>query len=200
MPKMRKSKKKIILFLSFLILCIAMVVLKRKINLENLAQMQAKGGMKVAKWSFLVNGGSSSITNINLTNSYKENTLVENRIAPGTKGSFDIVIDTTHSEVGVNYEVTFINEKAKPHNLQFTYDNHTVSTMKELEPFLTGIIEADKKEKIKTMTIMWKWPYETGNSAKEKEIQDAKDTQNGIELEQYQFDILITGRQVKPIT
>lgn len=162
--------------------------------------MEGKGVIEVAKWAFLVNGQTSSITNLNLSKTYRQDTLVENTIAPGTSGSFDVQIDATGSEVGIDYEVIFQNEKSKPQNMQFTYDNHTVNSIKELEPFLTGSIQANSQEKVKTMTITWNWPYETAKTLAEEKLQDTEDTQDGKSLEQYSFDIVVTGKQVEPIS
>ena len=50
------------------------------------------------------------------------------------------------------------------------------------------------------MTIEWNWPYETGNLENEKSIQDEEDTNDGKLLEQYKFDIVVTGTQVKPVS
>lgn len=195
---MKKSKKKIILFILLLILLIFISLMGGNSYSKYLSKVDGKGVIQVAKWAFLVNGQTASITNLNLAQSYNSETLVANRIAPGTSGSFDIVIDTTGSEVGINYDVIFANEKGKPQNLQFIYENNIVNTVKELEPYLTGTIDANSDEKIKTMTIQWIWPYETGDTENQKVLQDKEDTQDGQNLENYQFDIVITGTQVEP--
>lgn len=196
---MKKSKKKIILFVLLLLLLAFVLLLVGGSYSRYLTQVEGKGVIQIAKWAFLVNGQTATITNLNLANTYHSDTLVENRIAPGTNGSFDIIIDTTGSEVGIDYEVKFTNEQSKPQNLQFSYDGHKANTIKELEEFLKGTVEANSKEKIKTMTIEWNWPYETGNVPNEKILADTKDTQDGKALQQYQFDITITGTQVQPV-
>ena len=197
---MKKSKKRIILFIILILLIIFMALLSGGSYSKYLTQVNGKGVIEVAKWAFLVNGETASVTNINLAKTYKAETLAENTIAPGTNGSFDIKIDATGSEVGIDYKVVFQNEENKPQNLQFTYDGHTVNTIKELEQFLKGTIEANSSEKIKIMTIEWNWPYETGNLENEKSIQDEEDTNDGKLLEQYKFDIVVTGTQVKPVS
>lgn len=196
---MKKSKKRIILLILLLILLVFMFLLGGGSYSKYLTQVEGKGVIEVAKWAFLVNGQTASITNINLAKTYKAETLAENTIAPGTSGSFDIKIDTTGSEVGINYDVKFENEKNKPQNLNFTYDGHTVSTIKDLEQYLKGTIEANSNEKVKIMTIEWNWPYETGNIADEKALQDVEDTNDGKLLNEYSFDIIVTGTQVNPI-
>lgn len=195
---MKKSKKKVILLVLLLIVLIFMFLLGGGSYSKYLTQVEGKGVIEVAKWAFLVNGETASITNINLANTYKEETLTKNTIAPGTNGSFDIKIDATGSDVGINYDVIFENETNKPQNLKFTYDGNTVSSIKELETFLKGTIEANSTEKVKIMTIEWTWPYETGSSAEEKGLQDIEDTNDGKLLEQYKFDIIVTGTQVEP--
>lgn len=163
-----------------------------------LTQVEGKSVIQVAKWAFLVNGQTASITNIDLAKTYNADTLVENTIAPGTSGSFDIEIDATGSEVGINYEVSFANEKNKPQNLQFTYEGNTVNFVKELEQFLSGTIAANSEQKKKLITIYWEWPYETGETEEEKKIQNEEDTEDGKTLAEYQFDVIVTGKQVEP--
>lgn len=197
---MKKSKKKIILFILLIVLIIFMFLLAGGSYSKYLTQIEGKGVIEVAKWAFLVNGETASITNINLAKTYMPETLAENTIAPGTSGSFDIKIDTTGSNVGINYDVKFENENNKPQNLKYNYNGHTVSTIKELEPFLTGIIDANSSEKIKIMTIEWIWPYETGVIQEEKVVQDIEDTQDGKLLKEYSFDVIVTGRQVEPLS
>ena len=194
---MKKSKKKIFLLL-LLILFISIILLLSNSYSKYITQINGKGVIEVAKWAFLVNGQTASITNLNLSNTYNSNTLVSNKIAPGTSGSFDIIIDTTGSDVGIDYKVNFENEINKPNNLIFVYDGHTVNNVKELEQFLQGNINADAENKIKTMTIEWKWKYQTGTTTEEIIIQDKEDTDDGKKLSKYQFDIIITGTQVEP--
>ena len=196
---MKKSKKRIILLIILLILLVFTFLLGGGSYSKYITQVEGKGVIEVAKWAFLVNGETASITNINLAKTHKPETLAQNTIAPGTKGSFDIKIDTTGSEVGINYDVKFQNEKSKPQNLIFTYNGQVATNIKELEQHLIGTIEADSNEKVKIMTIEWNWPYETGNTSNEKLVQDIEDTNDGKLLEQYSFDIIVTGTQVNPI-
>lgn len=191
------KKQKIILIVLFLI--ISAILLFGYSYSKYITQVNGKGVIDVAKWAFLVNGETASITNLNLAQTYRADTLVANKIAPGTKGSFDIVIDTTGSDVGIDYNVAFTNEVSKPSNLKFSYEGNTANSVKELEQFLQGTIAANAEEKIKTMTIEWEWKYETGTTEEEIINYDKKDTTDGKSLEQYQFDIIVTGSQVEPV-
>ena len=196
---MKKNKKRIILITLLLLVLALMIILGKGSYSKYLTQVNGKGVIEVAKWAFLVNGETASITNIDLAKTYTPETLAQNTIAPGTRGSFDIKIDTTGSEVGINYDVKFKNENSKPQNLKYIYNGHIVSTIKELEPFLIGTIDANSNEKVKIMTIEWNWPYETGSSETEIIAQDVEDTNDGKLLENYSFDIIVTGTQVEPV-
>lgn len=193
-----KTKKKI-LFLLLLISTIVLVLMGKSYS-KYISQINGKGIIDVAKWAFSVNGQTSSITNLELLKTYDVSTLKDNQIAPGTSGSFDIVIDTTGSEVAIDYKVEFLNETNKPSNLEFKYQENKVSSIKELEEFLKGSIPLDAEEKIKTMKIEWEWKYETGETKEDIVEKDKQDTKDGKELEKYQFDIVITGTQVEPLS
>ena len=125
-------------------------------------------------------------------------TLVNNKIAPGTTGDFSIIVDATDSEVGVDYNVTFENEKQKPTNLKFIYENVEYSSIQELEDVLQGTINANDENKEKTLHITWKWEYETGDTKEEISNNDKIDTQEGIQDLNYTFDVVVTGTQVTP--
>lgn len=193
---MRKNHKKILII--FILLILILLALLGHTYSRYITTINGKGIIEVAKWAFIVNGENSSTTNIKLAQTYNPNTLVENRIAPGTKGSFDIVIDTTGSEVGIDYCVKFENENNKPKNMEFSYGDLTVKSIKELEDVLKGNISADTQDKVKTLTINWQWKYETGSTKEEIETNDAKDTQDAKLLSQFQFDIIVVGTQVEP--
>lgn len=192
----RKMKKIVILVVILLIVAITLIAGKSYSKYIN--EVYGKGIIKVADWSFIVNGESTKITNINLANTYKKETLKENTIAPGTQGSFNIAIDANGSEVGIEYTVIFENETDKPSNLKFIYGETTVNSIKELEPLLKGKIQAGDSEKIRTMEIKWIWQYETGDNENQIEENNKKDTQDGKLLENYKFDVVIQGNQIEP--
>lgn len=196
MKKQKNIKKKILILL--ILLLIILVTLLGNTYSKYITKVEGKGVIQVAKWAFLVNGQTATMTNINLAQTYNASTLIANRIAPGTRGSFDIVIDATGSEVEIDYDVKFLNQNNKPTNLKFNYNGNIVSSINELEQFLNGNIPANSNEKIKTFTIEWFWNYETGNTKEEIASYDAKDTQDGKTLDKYSFDVVVTGRQVEP--
>lgn len=152
------------------------------------------GETQVAKWSFKVNNETEEFATIKLADTYDKSTLLNGKIAPGTKGSFDIIIDATDSEVGVKYEVDFQNETNKPTNLKFKYNDESLEKIEDLEEYFTDIIDADDTNKVRTMTVNWEWLYETDDATENDKI----DTEEGLEALDYSFDIIVTGTQVEP--
>ena len=59
------------------------------------------------------------------------------------------------------------------------------------------ITENDETKKI-SIPIQWKWEYETGNDEGLRETEDREDTEDGKMLQNYNFDIIVTGTQVLP--
>ena len=159
--------------------------------------VSGNGETQVAKWSFKVNSETEEFATIRLADTYDANTLTQGKIAPGTKGKFDINIDATGAEVGVKYVVDFEDETNKPTNLIFKSGNKSASTIEELEEVLTDTINADDTNKTRTLTVEWEWPYETktGNGiAKNDEV----DTSEGLNALDYTVKLKVTGTQVVP--
>lgn len=121
-------------------------------------QVTGVGNAEIAKWFFKVNGTEEKIANIDLGKTQDEQTLLNGKIAPGTSGKFDIIIDASEAEVGVEYKVSFQNEGKKPTNLQFEFQGKQFNSLKDLESELAGNIAANSPEKIKNITINWAWP------------------------------------------
>lgn len=155
------------------------------------------GETQVAKWSFKVNSETEEFATIRLADTYDASTLTNGKIAPGSKGSFDLEIDATEAEVGVKYVVDFEEETNKPTNLIFKSGSKSTSTIEELEDVLTDTINADDENRTRTLTVEWEWPYETENNggiAQNDEI----DTEDGLNALEYTFGVKVTGTQVIP--
>lgn len=161
-------------------------------------KVSGDGETEIAKWSFKVNQETEEFATIKLADTYDKTTLLNGKIAPGAKGSFDLIIDATDSEVGVKYDVDFLEETNKPTNLIFKSGNKTVSTIEELESVLTDTINADDTNKVRTLTINWEWPYETTTS-NTISSNDKIDTDEGLQALEYSFKVVVTGTQVQPI-
>ena len=160
------------------------------------ARLKGEGVAQVATWKFKVNNQEEQVQTINLQSSYNNGTLVGNKMAPGTNGKFEIIVDGTGSDVGIFYTIDFINEKNKPQNLKFIYDNTQYSSITELTKVLSGVINSNEKEKRKVFTISWEWKYETGNTKEEIIKNDKIDTRDGENISNYTFDIIVSGNQI----
>lgn len=193
---MKKNKK--VLIIALVLLAITLSFIGGRTFSKYIAEVNGSGTADIANWVFKVNGQEDSVQNVNLLSTYNNETLVNNKVAPGTSGSFNIVIDATGSEVGVDYNVTFLNESEKPQNLVFMYDDTKYSTIQDLQQDLSGTINANDENKTRTITIDWEWQYETGNNENEIAQNDEIDTQNAKQIENYNFDIRVTGTQVTP--
>lgn len=157
----------------------------------------AKGGGQadIAKWSFTVGTESEQIENIKLVNTVDKDTLLNGKIAPGTSGEFFINLDATGSEVGVDYEVKFSNEKNKPSNIKFSYGGKQYNSLSEITD-IKGTIGVGESHKSRRIQILWNWNYETG-TAEEITENDILDTQEGIADLNYTFDVSVIGTQSK---
>ena len=163
-----------------------------------MSKVTGKGTADIASWSFKVNENEEKMQTISLKSKTNNSTLLNNKIAPGTEGEFQIKLDATGSDVGINYIVKFENETHKPTNLKFMYDGKTYNSLSELQKDLTGVINADEQEKTKVLTVGWSWKYETGSTQTEITASDLIDTKEAKEIKNYTFDVVISGTQIAP--
>ena len=191
------KKKKILLIVAILLVILVSFFCGRAFA-KYKAEVKGSGTAEIANWVFKVNGKEDQIQKIDLLSTYDNETLIDNKIAPGTSGKFDIILDATGSDVGVNYQVKFLNESEKPQNLIFVYDNNEYSTIQDLEQNLTGTIDANEENKKRTITIEWKWKYETGSTEEEINQNDIIDTETAKQIRNYTFDVNVIGIQVEP--
>lgn len=193
---MSKSKK--IVLIIFAIIAIILSFVGGHAYAKYMSRVTGHGTADIASWSFKVNEKEEQMQTISLKSTINNSTLLNNKIAPGTEGEFQIKLDATNSEVGVNYAIKFENETQKPTNLKFTYEGKTYSSLADLQKALTGIINANEQNKTKTLTIGWNWKYQTGNTTEEISASDIIDTRDGKTIDNYSFDIIVSGTQVMP--
>lgn len=192
------TKKKKVLVVLAILAVILLAFIGGQAYAKYVSEVRGNGIAEVATWNFKVNGQNEQVEEINLASTCDNETLVNNKIAPGTSGSFNIIVDATGSEVGINYNITFTEENNKPQNLKFEYNNIEYNSIKDLEEDLSGTINANDENKTKTLNVKWKWEYETGSNPGEITNNDLVDTKNGQEIENYTFDVVVTGTQVQP--
>ena len=191
------TKKKVLVILAILTAVIVSFVGGQSYS-KYISEVKGEGTAEVAGWSFKVNGSDSQVQTISLASTVNNKTLVDNKIAPGTSGSFNILVDCTGSDVGINYNIQFTNETSKPTNLKFTYENVEYNSVTELANALTGVINANDENKTKTLNVKWNWKYETGSNDAEISSNDKIDTQNAKAIQNYQFNVIVSGTQVIP--
>lgn len=190
-------KKKVIIIIAILAAIILSFIGGQTYS-KYVTEVRGDGTAQIATWDFKVNGQKEEVQTISLGSTYDSSTLVNGKIAPGTEGNFQIKVDATGSDVGIDYKIKFSDETNKPANLKFYYQEVEYNSVLELGENLSGTINADDENKSKTFDIKWKWNYETGSNPTEVASNDKIDTQNAQEITNYEFDVIVSGTQVVP--
>ena len=120
---------------------------------------------------------------INLTDTVDNETLVYEKIAPGTSGGFEILLNANQN---MSYKIEFESTNEKPNNLQFytKEGGKRYSTLEELGENLTGEILENEEE---IVPIYWEWKYETNQE------QNKQDTLEAKKMREYHFLIYVQG-------
>lgn len=142
------------------------------------------------EYKFKINYSDMNFKSVDLSQTINKDTLVYEKIAPGTRGSFNILLETNRN---LNYKVLFYSLNEKPKNLNFIALKNerflaNANTLEELSDSISGFIS--RNEKI-TITINWYWNYE--NDSEEYNIQDTNDAEN---IRRYQFNICTVGEEI----
>ena len=190
-------KKKAVIIIAILV-AIVLSFIGGQTYSKYVTEVRGDGTAQIATWDFKVNGQKEEVQTISLGSTYDKSTLVNGKIAPGTEGIFQIIVDATGSDVGIDYKIKFTDETTKPANLKFYYQEVEYNSILELGEALSGTINADDENKSKTFDIKWKWNYETGSNPTEIASNDKIDTQNAQEITNYEFDVIVSGTQVVP--
>lgn len=152
------------------------------------------GTVEVAKWAFTTDNATQTLT-INLAQNYDPTTLVSGKIAPGTAGSFNVVLVNSTTETGVNFSIK-LNEIANiPTNLKFYKDSSYTTELIPGTSRITGQLAAGDSTGV-SVPVYWKWEYETAAI----EINDPIDTQSGENANTLTIGVDITGTQTTPST
>ena len=159
--------------------CIGIYAWARYISSQN-----GNATAPVAKWNFNVSlkKGQNTVTlgsdPIDLATTAAH--VANGKIAPGTSGTFDIEIDTTGTEVDLQYDVTISLENC-PRNITFSRKTGESGGEDVFTPISaggasnnadltrTGITFSEYVTKdnngVKTERIKWDWPYSDANDA-----------------------------------
>lgn len=189
--------KKFIKILLIVILVFLCVIVKLKINSKNVKkddflflkifQNQNKFQEK-EEYTFMVNYKNKSFKSINLSDTLDQN--ISKKIAPGTSGKFNIVLNSNHN---LEYRAEFKSKSDKPQNLNFIIivDGRNLfrtNNLDEVSGKISGKIA--KNQKI-NLTVLWQWPYEN----EEDFNVDVQDTKDGKNIEKYQFEVTVFGEE-----
>ena len=101
------SLKKKILIVALILLDVCLCFLGGQTYSKYKAEVKGEEGAQIAGWNFNVNGESRELKSINLMQTCKQETLTNGKIAPGTAGYFDIIINPVGTEVSLEYKFTF---------------------------------------------------------------------------------------------
>lgn len=200
-----KDKIKILkLFIIVILVIIVIVVFNSKINLfqsddyiflkifkKTTNQPQdTYNTKKEENYVFKVSFKSIDIKQIDLIKTVNKNTYVNEKIAPGTSGSFNILLEANKNS---KYKINFISVNEKPQNLHFKAlkDEKEIvkaDTLEKLSEKLEGNI--NKKESIK-IEIQWYWDFENN-----KTNSDIQDTEDSKKIKRYQFNLYALGEEI----
>ena len=193
------KNKKIVIKAVIIIALIALVSLAGYTFARYYQSINVGGGKAtIARWSF----GSANVS--------RDIVLSEEKIAPGSNGTFEIEVDATNSEVPVEYEILVSDEKNIPTNMKFyaeiqNEDNSTITTTETKDSFtelaasdLKGLIPVEKGNQKRKINVHWSWEFNdediTATDANDATL--AYDENNMSSLD-CGFNIQIIGRQAK---
>ena len=151
------------------------------------------GNSKYQKvYNFKIDYKNMDFKSIDLAETIDKETLVYEKIAPGTSGSFNILLDSNQN---LKYKIEFNSISEKPQNLNFkALKNEEIlgeaNTLEELSEKLIGYINQNEKINIK---INWYWNFESEENRESTDIQDTKDAEN---IKSYQFNVCALGEEI----
>ncbi len=192
-----KTRNKPVIILLALLLITA-IVFSMYAYAKYKTTLTGNGTATVAKWSFKVNGQTQTIPDIDLATTMKKvNNVAENKLAPGTEGSFDLNLDATGSEVAIDYNIKLVVTE-KPTNLRFYTDSSYTKEIASTDGVMnvSGVMSLEEIKTIQTKTIYWKWPYQTGDTDDVKKANDKIDTADS--KKSVTMTITVTGTQRNP--
>lgn len=147
----------------------------------------------VAKWSFEVNDTEIAVTGTAQTVDFKlfetindtgntadEADVKDEKIAPGTSGSFALKLENT-SEVNAKYTITLDESNSSDIPLQYSLDGATwKDSIAELTT--TGLTEQaiDMETGSATHTVYWRWVYEGATDDAHNSQTDITDVALGV--------------------
>ena len=189
------SKKKKTLIAVFAILAITVVGLSVGVIAKYVATLTSStGSARVAKWAFESDNSSAALVcDITDKANINTDTLVADRIAPGTTGTCEIELSNENSEVGVTFTITASSVTGKPTNLTLNYvdsgDSANTGTLAQNTAITGTMVPGETGRKI---TVNWAWPY---NNTDANNLIDSAD---GVAAGQMGITFNVSGEQIQP--
>lgn len=133
-------------------------------------------------YNFQVAYQNIDFKDIYLADTMKQNSLRQEKIAPGTEGDFSILLQSNKK---VKYRIQFKSTNEKPANLYFQIkgSDRKYQKLEDMEENLQGELFGNKR-----IMIHWRWEYEG------KEEENRQDTEDGQTIAKYQFTIFAIGQ------
>ena len=202
--KKRKAKKFLIIVLILIVLFFVVIFLKSFYNLQTIDDFlflklnsEANSDNENYKkninlnneYRFSVRYKKSDYKTVNLIDTKNKETLINEKIAPGTSGCFDIILNSNQN---LKYRVVFKSENKKPQNLKFKASINGkflgyFNTLDEMSEKISGVIL--KEEEI-IIEIGWCWDFENNNKNEQQDTEDAKN------ISMYKFNIYVIGEDL----
>lgn len=144
------------------------------------------------EYRFRIGYNNIDFKSIDLSETIDKETLISEKIAPGTSGSFNIILNSNQE---LKYKVEFKSINKKPKNLKFkALKNEKVlaeeDTLEKLSEKITGYINKNEEIKIK---INWFWNFQSDDHT---EITDKQDTEDSGNIKKYKFNICTIGEEI----
>lgn len=133
------------------------------------------------EYKFDVTYKDLELQEIDLKDTIKQESLINGKLAPGVSGIFKIII---MSNLESKYKIEFIDINKKPQNLKFEINKVKYNFLTEINNKINGKIKANEN---KTIEIKWLWNYESD--------EDKIDSQDGISISDYRFQIRVIGEE-----
>lgn len=137
---------------------------------QKIENSEKKSMLETKQYEMKVSKNIPSYQKISLFQTVDQKTLVREKIAPGTKGNFEIILTANST---LHYKIERKDQNLKPQNFQIIFQEGTEGEIQEKES--------------KKIRVDWEWQYETSVN------QNFQDTKDGETIETYNFEIWVKG-------
>lgn len=175
---MKKDNKLVKFTMFVLLITIVVIVLVSGTYAKYTSDASGSATATVAKWQIKANGTDITVDDATIAfnlfetindtgNTAVETDVINNKIAPGTAGKFDLKIDNL-SEVTAEYSIDFVLTNTSNIPIEFSTDGTTWKTTLDTINSTSNLTAGTGTD---TVTVQWRWVF-NGN--------DGTDTTLGI--------------------